>query len=222
MLLVDRVKSSVAKRHGTIVLRADLEHLGSPSQISLALTHLIADGVLIRLGEGIYAKTRRDEQGKIKPAGAAEPLVHEILLKLGIDPNNSCTEEQGGQTRVIVDEPARRVSRHLVLDTGPVEIVSPSALKKNHTVPSDPKGLPRRNVGKYIAVIARMHHVSPERTGLDQWAEAVSRAAGDTVQLDDVGRLLAKLKQQQVITGKQMAHLMNNYVTERHEANAHV
>lgn len=214
MLLVQRVKSSVTKRRGAVIFRADLDRLGGPTQVGLALKQLISDGVLVRLGEGIYSKAFRDAQGKLKLAAEEEDLIKEVLIKLGIDPKDTYVEDQGSRKRVIVDTQQRKVSRHLVLDACPVEIISQAAITEPFTPPNDPACLPRRNVGKYIEALARTHRISSKRTGLDRWTEAVSRAAGDVVQLDSVGRLLAKLKEKHVINGKQMAHLMNNYMTE--------
>lgn len=221
MLLIQRVKSSVRARAGVVVFRHDLAPLGGATQIGAALRVLVAEGMLIRLGEGIYAKATRDEHGKPVPAAQPQAVIGEVLRKLNVEPADVCTEDEGTRKRVIVDAPNRRIDRQLELGNCVVEIVSHTVMTK-HFLPKDPSCFPRRNVGKYIQVLARTHHISSTRTGLDSWTEAVSRAAGDTVQLDAVGRLLAKLRQRHVISGKQMAHLMNNYMTERESAQSGV
>ena len=218
MLVVQRVKSSVKKRAGVVVFRHDLASLGKSTQLGAALRVLIADGVLVRLGEGIYAKASKDEHGKPVPAAKPQVVIDEVLQKLKIKPADVCTEDEGNRKRIIVDAPNRKIDRQLELGDCIVEIVTRSVMVRPFSLPQDPSCLPRHNVGKYIQTLARTHHISSKRTGLDSWTEAVSRAAGDSVQLDAVGRLLAKLKQEHVIDGRQMAHLMNNYMMEREGA----
>lgn len=75
--------------------------------------------------------------------------------------------------------------------------------------------LPNLNVKEYIEYLANLHNISDECTNLDRWAEAVSGASGDSVQLDRIGRLLTKLKQKEVISGTEMANLMTKYLSEK-------
>lgn len=222
MLLVKRMKNSVNKRAGTVVFRTDLARLGGATQIGVALRALVAQGVLVRLGEGVYAKASQDEHGGWVPAATPQVVIAEVLRKLKVKPEDVCIEDYGACKRVIVNAPNRKIDRHLELGNCRVEIVTPTALAKSFTPSQDPASFPRHNVGKYIDALARSHRISPRRTGLDRWTEAVSRAAGDTVQLDAVGRLLARLRQQHLISARQMAHLMNNYMTERGEVQHHV
>ncbi|MFT7773699.1 hypothetical protein [Roseateles sp.] len=222
MLLVQRMRISVLKRTGVVVFRSDLAPLGGPTQISEALRTLVDDGVLVRLGEGIYAKASRDEHGAPVPAATLQEVIREVLSKLDVKSADVCIEDQGTRKRVIVGAPNRKIDRHLLIGSCQVEIVTHGAMAKSFTLPQDPACFPRHNVAKYVEVLAKTHRISSKRTGLDRWAEAVSRAAGDTVQLDKVGQTLARLKQRQVINGRQMAHLMNNYMTEQEEAHSDV
>ena len=170
----------------------------------------------MRLGEGIYAKAYRDSSGRTVPAATLQVLVAEVLRKLGVEGAAiSEDDESGALKRLVVDVPHRKIDRRLEFGDICVEIVTRAALQKPPSLPEDPRRLPRQHVQRFIEQLARWHHVSAARTGLDRWAEAVTRASGDTVKLDPVGHLLAKLKQKHVINGRQMAHLMNNYVTER-------
>jgi hypothetical protein len=222
MLLVQRVRSSVLRRKGVVVLRSELAPLGGATQVSEALRTLVADGVLVRLGDGIYAKALRDEHGKAVPAATLQEVIRQVLAKLDIAPADVCTEDQGARKRVIVDAPNRKIDRHLRIGSCDVDIITHTVMIKSFALPQDPACFPRHNVAKYVEVLAKAYRVSSRRTGLDRWAEAVSRAAGDTVQLDKVGQLLARLKQQHVINGRQMAHLMNNYMTEQDEVHTDV
>lgn len=85
MKLEQRMLRSVKKRGGNIVLRSELAKLGSPSQVSEALIALQAKGVLVRIGTGVYAKTRTSSvTGAIIPAGSLETLAAEAMAKMGI------------------------------------------------------------------------------------------------------------------------------------------
>jgi hypothetical protein len=219
MRVVDRLRMSLQKRACVVLFRTDVATLGGSTQVGDALRSLIADGELIRLGEGIYAKASRDSSGRPVPAASLQVLLTEILRKLGVDGAPIASEEEDGfHKRLIVDAAHRKIARRIEFGDFCVEIVTRAALVKPPKLSEDPTRLPRQHVQNFIERLARWHQVSPNRTGLDRWAEAVTRASGDTVKLDSVGHLLAKLKQKHVINGRQMAHLMNNYVTERDSA----
>lgn len=76
---------SIRQRTGNVILRADVAKLGSASQVSEALKALQAQGVLVRIGTGVYAKTRKSSvTGAIIPAGSLESLAVEALRRLGV------------------------------------------------------------------------------------------------------------------------------------------
>jgi hypothetical protein len=58
MKLEARVMRSIARRRGVVILRSELADLGSPAQLSRVLAALVESGKLVRVGRGIYAKTR--------------------------------------------------------------------------------------------------------------------------------------------------------------------
>lgn len=85
MPLKQRMLRSIQRRPGNVVLRSELAPLGSSTQVSEALKKLQGEGVLVRIGTGIYAKTRRSSvTGSIVPAGSLETLATEALKKLNI------------------------------------------------------------------------------------------------------------------------------------------
>jgi len=85
MKLEERMLRSVKQRAGNVILRAEVAQLGSPSQVSEALKSLQAKGVLVRIGTGVYAKTRQSSvTGATVPAGSLETLAIETLKKLGV------------------------------------------------------------------------------------------------------------------------------------------
>lgn len=75
--------------------------------------------------------------------------------------------------------------------------------------------LPLEGVGEFVRRFAATHDITLQRTGLDDWAEAVTRASGDDVRLDTTGKLLVALNKLRLITDRQMARLMTNHMRER-------
>lgn len=86
------------------------------------------------------------------------------------------------------------------------------------TVPRDVALLPTKGVKAYVAQLARANRVAYRRSGLDDFAEAVTRLAGDDETLDSTGKLLARLRKRSVINGPQMARLMTNHLKEQQDA----
>lgn len=85
MKLEERMLRSVKQRSGNVILRTELSRLGCASQISEALKALQQRGILMRIGTGIYAKTRVSSvTGKVVPAGSLESLSVEALTKMGV------------------------------------------------------------------------------------------------------------------------------------------
>lgn len=85
MRLQDRMLRSIKQRAGNVILRADVAKMGSPSHVSEALKALQGKGLLVRIGTGVYAKTRKSSvTGATIPAGSLETLTTETLKKLGI------------------------------------------------------------------------------------------------------------------------------------------
>ena len=85
MKISDRIKRSVANRGDAVFLRAEFESFGGPAQVGRALSQLTASGALIRLGLGVYAKTKTSVlSGKPIPAKPLEVLAPQALGKLGI------------------------------------------------------------------------------------------------------------------------------------------
>lgn len=81
----DRMARSIALRKGEILLRANFESMGSPSQISRALKELIRTGKILRLGYGVYAKARPSIlSGEPVARVSLEELAQEALQKLGV------------------------------------------------------------------------------------------------------------------------------------------
>ncbi len=85
MKLQERMLRSIKQRAGNVILRTELAGMSSASQVTEALKALQEKGVLMRIGTGVYAKTRKSSiTGAIVPAGSLETLASETLRKLGV------------------------------------------------------------------------------------------------------------------------------------------
>lgn len=121
MKLKDRMLRAIKKRSDTVILRRELAELGSASQITEALKALLTLGVIVRIGTGVYAKTRRSSvTGTIIPAGSLETLGTEALRKLGVPltPGKAAAAYNAGATAQIpgtfvANTGRRRISRKI-------------------------------------------------------------------------------------------------------------
>ncbi len=111
--LVHRLKRSLANRRDDVFLRAEFSAFGSPAQVSRALLALQDEGVLIRLGVGVYVKAKPSVlNGEPIPIKPLEVLAPEILAKLGIQSGPS------RQTSAYNDGLSTQVPAGIVLNTG--------------------------------------------------------------------------------------------------------
>jgi len=82
----DSCRARHRRRKSAVILRSELSKLGSQSQLTRVLATLVASGHLIRVGQGIYAKTRMNRfTGTLLPAAPFESIAAEAFRKLGID-----------------------------------------------------------------------------------------------------------------------------------------
>lgn len=210
------MRQSIRRRSGHVVLRAELAPLGSASQVSQALKTLQRDGELLRLGAGVYAKARRDESThEVTPVVDAETLGREVAHKL------KAKVIDGGDGTLVLDTGDRRVSRKLALGHGAVHYVNDrnrraftaTRKKLGGTAP-----FPTADVGSYVRGLAAFHGVRYEPTAADQWAETVTRLAGDDVRSGPVQDLLVALTRAGKLTKDDMATLLVNYLRERRQS----
>jgi hypothetical protein len=88
-------------------------------------------------------------------------------------------------------------------------------VKLKDRIPDNVDALPTKGVADYVIRLARAHHVRYQRTPVEAWAEAVTRAAGDDVKPDKTRGLLIRLKQREVLNPAQFTRLLVNYRRER-------
>ncbi|OXJ06547.1 hypothetical protein [Burkholderia sp. AU6039] len=212
MKLEDRMRLSIRRRTGQVMLRAELAGLGSASQVSCALKALQCDGELIRLGSGVYAKARRDpETGEVRPLADVETLAREVAgkLKFAVDPKIVVSPGHA----LVLDTGNRRVSRKLAVCGHDVTYVN------DRTRPIETRNgarldIPTRGVAKFVHSLARKYRVRYTRTQTDQWAETVTRLAGDEVRSGPVQDLLIALKRAGKLSTDDMTALLVNYLRE--------
>jgi len=114
---------SIAVRKGEVIMRADFRSMGSESQITRALKALIAEGRIVRLGYGVYAKARPSSlSGKPVPRACLAELAQEALIKMGVEPKLGSAQAAYAEGRS-PDVPAhtcfntgkRRISRKITV-----------------------------------------------------------------------------------------------------------
>lgn len=121
MTMQERMLRAIKQRAGNVVLRQELAGLGSASQVTEALKALQARNVIIRIGTGVYAKTRKSSvTGSIVPAGTLETLSVEALRKLRVPviPGAAAAAYNAGTTTQIpglfvANTGRRRISRRI-------------------------------------------------------------------------------------------------------------
>ncbi|WP_423708717.1 DUF6088 family protein [Undibacterium sp. WLX3042] len=216
MKIQTRILSSIRHRQGSVVLRRDVASLGSASQVSKSLNALLMKGVIVRVGVGIYVKSFKDAAtGAITLAASAEDIALEVFSKLGVTvriEQNSVSD--AAATNVLkLDTGSHRINRRLSIGRTSVTYVQPHSYKSAHSLTA-PLHIPREGISKFVKLLARKHHISYTRTAGDEWAEAVTRLAGDDVRSDGTGDLLVALKRAHKLSDREMTTLLISHQRE--------
>jgi hypothetical protein len=213
MRLEDRMRQSVRRRSGNVILRADVARLGSATQVSHGLEALLGSGELLRLGEGIYAKTRLDNKQRTL-AVDFESMVQEVAQRLGLSWRGLKPSAPFGTDHFVAETDKPRISRKLTIHGKTVQFQSsthPNSAQLAHR----PLDIPVAGVAHYVASLARRFKVSYTPNPMDQWAETVTRLAGDTVEKDHTQDLLVALKRSGKLSAEELARLTINYLREK-------
>ncbi|QXI16721.1 DUF6088 family protein [Pseudomonas hamedanensis] len=123
MKLEDRMSRSIKQRASLVVLRSDFAKMGSDSQVGRVLARFVAEGKLVRVSKGAFAKTRINKfTGKPTPAGTLEMIAAELFRKLNIsvEPSSLVSEYNSGRSTQIpmgatVSTGRRRISRKVTV-----------------------------------------------------------------------------------------------------------
>ncbi|WP_035484005.1 DUF6088 family protein [Paraburkholderia phenoliruptrix] len=129
MTLEDRIVLSIKRRKSVVVLRSEVASLGSSAQVGRVLAKLVANGTLVRVSQGVYAKTRLNKFTKaLVPAAPFEVIAAETFRKLRIEvqPGRLAREYNAGRsTQVpmdsVVSTGARRIRRKIQVGTKTVK-----------------------------------------------------------------------------------------------------
>lgn len=121
MNIEQRLLLSLGQRKGTVLLRSEVVGLGSKSALSRALASLIKRGKLVKIGYGVYAKTRVSSlSGNMIPAAGISDMAYETLVKLGVTPGPDflTREYNAGRStqvpaRITFNTDGKRVARKL-------------------------------------------------------------------------------------------------------------
>ena len=103
--LKSQIATKVSRSRREVFLRADFEKLGGYDQIGRALRQLTADGVLIKVGYGLYAKARKSRvtgEPMLAAQGGFAQVADEALSRLGVKrrPSKAVFDYQSGSTQV--------------------------------------------------------------------------------------------------------------------------
>lgn len=80
-----KIAARIARRKSSVVLREDFNDLGGYDQVGRALKNLVGKGKLVKIGYGLYAKTRISSvNGKILPAEPLPALAKQALKRMGV------------------------------------------------------------------------------------------------------------------------------------------
>jgi hypothetical protein len=88
MTIANKVKTRVSRSKRYVFARADFTDIAGYDQVGRELRKLVKNGLLIRIGYGLYTKARINSlTGKIMPAspGGADGVILEAVEKLGVD-----------------------------------------------------------------------------------------------------------------------------------------
>lgn len=74
------------------------------------------------------------------------------------------------------------------------------------------------SVATQVRRLAKSHKVTAERDGMSRMAVAITRMAGDVVELDNVEQLLVNLKRKGVLSKSEILTLQGGYLQEKRDS----
>lgn len=102
--LENKIRKRIARKAGNVLLRNDFKDLGGYDQVGRALRHLAQKGEVIKIGYGLYAKTKVSViTGEIVPTATLPNLGKEALSRLNVRVEPTKAElayEKGCSTQV--------------------------------------------------------------------------------------------------------------------------
>ncbi|MCL6417838.1 S-adenosylhomocysteine hydrolase [Aestuariirhabdus sp. Z084] len=103
--LKSKVATKISRSNREVFLRSDFEKLAGYDQVGRALRQLTSDGILVKVGYGLYAKARPNRiTGKpmLSAKGGFTQVAEEALSRLGVkwEPSKSVLDYQSGSTQI--------------------------------------------------------------------------------------------------------------------------
>lgn len=101
MEIKDRIVRSIMQKKECVYLRQEFGKFGSRAGVNRALSKLIADGKIVRVGTGLYAPAKKSFlTGKSIPTTTDLEFGNLALKKLGVDtfPTSAQEEYNSGKT----------------------------------------------------------------------------------------------------------------------------
>lgn len=90
--LEDRILRRIASPENAVFMRTDFSDMGSYDQVGRALRGLVREELLVKIGQGLYARARRSAlDGKLRPERGLDTLK-EALRRLGVEIVPTCAE----------------------------------------------------------------------------------------------------------------------------------
>ena len=87
MTILKRVQARVKRSKCSVFLRSDFKDLADYDQVGRALRNIVSDGLLMKIGYGLYVRTRVNRiTGKSMPdnPAGADGVIVEAMEKLGV------------------------------------------------------------------------------------------------------------------------------------------
>lgn len=84
-LLKDRILVRISLKKDSVFLRSDFKDLGGYDQVGRALREAVREKKLIKIGYGLYAKTKKSKiTARIMPEAPLPELAQNALIKLNV------------------------------------------------------------------------------------------------------------------------------------------
>ena len=88
MTIQSRIQTRVKRSKRSVFLRSDFKDIADYDQVGRGLRNLVRDGLLMKIGYGLYVRARVNRiTGKVMPdnAAGADGVIIEAMEKLGVD-----------------------------------------------------------------------------------------------------------------------------------------
>jgi len=116
-----RLRTSIAKRADNVFVRADFKKFGSPAQVSRSINALIEQGIVLRVGVGVYVRAKPSVlSGKPIPVEPLERIAALAMRKLDVPvyPSKLASQLSGsGSSQIIntvlINTGGKRISRKI-------------------------------------------------------------------------------------------------------------